>query len=82
MVSELATMRTPLGNTLDVAITTNGHLLAKLAASLKLAGLSRVTVSMDAVSRDKFARITRGVQQLRCRRCRHSRCHPRRSANG
>lgn len=59
MVSELATMSTPLGNTLDVAITTNGHLLAKLAASLKLAGLSRVTVSMDAVSRDKFARITR-----------------------
>ena len=59
IVSELATMRTPLGDTLDVAITTNGHLLAKLAASLKLAGLSRVTVSMDAIDRDKFARITR-----------------------
>src|SRR5271170_3856880 len=60
MVGELAAMRTVRsGKPLDVAITTNGHLLAKLAAPLKDAGLSRVTVSMDAVDRDKFARITR-----------------------
>src|ERR1700677_4217479 len=59
MVSQLAAMQTLAGKAVDVAITTNGHLLAKLAASLKLAGLSRVTVSMDAVDRDKFARITR-----------------------
>jgi cyclic pyranopterin phosphate synthase len=44
---------------LDIALTTNGHLLADLAQPLKDAGLSRVTVSMDAVDHDRFARITR-----------------------
>ena len=44
---------------LDIALTTNGHLLADLAQPLKEAGLSRVTVSMDAVDPDRFARITR-----------------------
>src|SRR5207237_8382563 len=41
------------------AITTNGHLLAEMAAPLKQAGLGRVTVSMDAVDAARFARITR-----------------------
>jgi cyclic pyranopterin phosphate synthase len=60
MVEELSAMRTERSDKLlDVAITTNGHLLAKLAEPLKQAGLSRVTVSMDAVDREKFARITR-----------------------
>ncbi len=44
---------------LDIALTTNGHLLAEMAQPLKDAGLSRVTVSMDAVDPDRFARITR-----------------------
>jgi len=44
---------------LDIALTTNGHLLADLAQPLKEAGLTRVTVSMDAVDPDRFARITR-----------------------
>jgi cyclic pyranopterin phosphate synthase len=44
---------------LDIALTTNGHLLADLAQPLKSAGLTRVTVSMDAVDPDRFARITR-----------------------
>ena len=44
---------------LDIALTTNGHLLADLAQPLKGAGLTRVTVSMDAVDPDRFARITR-----------------------
>jgi len=44
---------------LDIALTTNGHLLADLAKPLKEAGLTRVTVSMDAVDPDRFARITR-----------------------
>ncbi len=44
---------------LDIAITTNGHLLADLAQPLKDAGLNRITVSMDAVDPDRFARITR-----------------------
>jgi cyclic pyranopterin phosphate synthase len=47
------------GEPLDIALTTNGHLLAEMAQPLKAAGLSRVTVSMDAVDPDRFARITR-----------------------
>jgi cyclic pyranopterin phosphate synthase len=47
------------GDSLDIALTTNGHLLADLAQPLKDAGLTRVTVSMDAVDPDRFARITR-----------------------
>jgi cyclic pyranopterin phosphate synthase len=49
----------PVSGTLDIALTTNGHLLADLAQPLKDAGLTRVTVSMDAVDPDRFARITR-----------------------
>jgi GTP 3',8-cyclase len=44
---------------LDLAITTNAHLLAEMAQPLKDAGLNRATVSMDAVDPDRFARITR-----------------------
>jgi cyclic pyranopterin phosphate synthase len=44
---------------LDLALTTNGHLLAPLAKPLKDAGLSRITVSMDAVDPETFTRITR-----------------------
>ena len=47
------------GVPLDVAITTNGHLLAELAEPLAAAGLSRITVSMDAVDSATFSRITR-----------------------
>ncbi len=59
MVSELSAMRTLEGQPLDIAITTNGHLLEDLAQPLAEAGLSRVTVSMDAVDPVRFARITR-----------------------
>jgi cyclic pyranopterin phosphate synthase len=61
-VRDLAKLRTPNnghGEQLDIALTTNGHLLADLAQPLKDAGLTRVTVSMDAVDPDRFARITR-----------------------
>lgn len=59
LVRELARMKTVNGHPLDIAITTNGHLLADLAQPLKDAGLTRATVSMDAVDPEKFARITR-----------------------
>lgn len=68
MVEELSTMRTAYlpdgtptseGLPLDLALTTNGHLLEGLAAPLKRAGLNRVTVSMDAVDPAIFAAITR-----------------------
>ncbi|HWR36093.1 MAG TPA: GTP 3',8-cyclase MoaA [Clostridia bacterium] len=58
-VRDLAQLRTEDGQPLDLAITTNGHLLADLAEPLVRAGLKRVTVSMDAVSAERFERITR-----------------------
>lgn len=69
MVEELSQLRTAYrpdggsagvhGMPLDIALTTNGHLLENLAAPLQAAGLTRVTVSMDAVDADTFSQITR-----------------------
>jgi cyclic pyranopterin phosphate synthase len=59
LVQELAKLRTLDGQPLDLALTTNGHLLAAMAEPLKRAGLNRVTVSMDAVEPETFERITR-----------------------
>jgi cyclic pyranopterin phosphate synthase len=72
MVRELSGMRTAYlpdgtfvgdsdegGLPLDIALTTNGHLLEGLAQPLKDAGLNRATVSMDAVDAETFAAITR-----------------------
>jgi cyclic pyranopterin phosphate synthase len=59
LVKELSGLRTLWGEPLDLALTTNGHLLDELAAPLKAAGLHRVTVSMDAVEAGTFERITR-----------------------
>jgi cyclic pyranopterin phosphate synthase len=39
---------------LDVTLTTNGALLAKQAARLRAAGLSRVTVSLDSLDEETF----------------------------
>ncbi len=58
-VRELAQLRTLQGARLDIALTTNGHLLADMAQPLRDAGLDRITVSMDAVDPEKFAAITR-----------------------
>ncbi len=43
----------------DLAITTNGVLLAEQAGSLKEAGLHRVTVSLDTLRPDRFTALTR-----------------------
>ena len=44
----------------DVALTTNGVLLARYAAELKAAGLKRVTVSLDSLDAAVFARMSGG----------------------
>jgi len=43
----------------DLAMTTNGVLLAQHAAALKDAGLHRLTVSLDTLRRDRFQQLTR-----------------------
>lgn len=44
----------------DIALTTNGSLLAKHARALKEAGLQRVNVSLDALDDEIFAKINGG----------------------
>ncbi|GAB4525548.1 MAG: GTP 3',8-cyclase MoaA [Anaerolineales bacterium] len=46
----------------EVSLTTNAMLLAKKAAALAAAGLTRVNVSLDTLDAEKFRRITRGGQ--------------------
>jgi cyclic pyranopterin phosphate synthase len=41
----------------DIALTTNGFLLAEKAASLKKAGLHRVTVSLHSIDNDIFGKM-------------------------
>jgi len=53
-VRDLAKLRTLEGNKPEIALTTNGQLLAEIARPLKEAGLDRVTVSMDAVDPERF----------------------------
>jgi len=43
---------------LELALTTNGSLLAKHAHALRAAGLDRLTVSLDSLSPEVFARMT------------------------
>jgi cyclic pyranopterin phosphate synthase len=58
-LAQLSSHATGNPKPLDLAITTNGHLLAEMAADLARVGLTRITVSMDAVDNAIFERITR-----------------------
>jgi GTP 3',8-cyclase len=44
----------------QVVMTSNGHLLGRLAAPLAAAGLSAINISLDTLDADRFARITHG----------------------
>jgi cyclic pyranopterin phosphate synthase len=44
----------------DMAMTTNGLLLADHADALARAGLNRVNISLDTLKKDRYAHITRG----------------------
>ncbi len=44
----------------DLAMTTNGHLLASLAEPLREAGLQRLNISIDTLDPRKFAEVSRG----------------------
>ena len=57
LIAQLAELRTPDGHPLDLTLTTNASLLARKAAALKAAGLSRVTISLDALDDAVFRRM-------------------------
>ncbi len=50
----------------EIALTTNGLLLAEYAGQLSEAGLARVNVSLDTLRPERFARLTRrsGLEQV------------------
>ncbi|CAM4326512.1 GTP 3',8-cyclase MoaA [Bordetella tumbae] len=58
LIGMLAELRTPDGRPLELTLTTNGTLLSRKAAALKQAGLTRVTVSLDALDAEMFARLS------------------------
>ncbi|MDE2147763.1 MAG: GTP 3',8-cyclase MoaA [Burkholderiales bacterium] len=57
LVAQLAALRTPAGQALDLTLTTNGSLLERKAQALHAAGLRRVTVSLDALDDATFRRM-------------------------
>ena len=57
LIAQLAALRTPAGEVLDLTLTTNGSLLARKARALKDAGLNRVTVSLDGLDDAVFRRM-------------------------
>lgn len=58
LVEKLAKLHTQEGKPIEVALTTNGVLLAQKAQSLKDAGLSRASVSLDGLSEETFKRMS------------------------
>jgi len=53
-IERLVAMLSVLPGLDDIALTTNGSLLARKAVTLKEAGLSRVTVSLDSLDNETF----------------------------
>jgi GTP 3',8-cyclase len=54
LVQQLAALRTPQGEPVDLTLTTNGSALRALAGPLRDAGLQRITVSLDSLDDEVF----------------------------
>ena len=57
LIEMLARLSDGNGRAIEIALTTNGILLARKAQALKDAGLSRLTVSLDSLSEETFRRM-------------------------
>ncbi|MDO8702221.1 MAG: GTP 3',8-cyclase MoaA [Undibacterium sp.] len=57
LITMLRGISTPDGRELDITLTTNGSLLARKAQSLRDAGLTRVTVSLDSLNDATFKQM-------------------------
>ena len=62
-ISELVGELTALEGVQDVALTTNGVLLAQHAAELKANGLHRITVSLDTLDAEIFKQMSGGFAE-------------------
>ena len=58
LIEKLARLTGADGRPVDIAMTTNGVLLAQKARALKDAGLTRLTVSLDGLSEQSFKRMS------------------------
>ena len=58
-LSELIRLVARVPGIADIALTTNGLLLAGQAEALRAAGLQRITVSLDTLREDRFRALTR-----------------------
>ncbi len=58
-VSDLVRMLSRPSGVRDIAMTTNGVLLAKRAAALREAGLTRITLSLDTLRPERFQQFAR-----------------------
>ncbi|MBE2269226.1 MAG: GTP 3',8-cyclase MoaA [Anaerolinea sp.] len=56
-LDQLIAQLTSISGVEDIAMTTNGFLLEKMAQPLKDAGLARVTISLDSLDNDVFRRM-------------------------
>ncbi|MCD4653605.1 radical SAM protein [bacterium] len=59
-VTTLLQMMRSIPKVQEIALTTNGSLLAPIAEKLKTAGLDRVNISLDTLDPERFRVITRG----------------------
>jgi len=59
LVGKLASLQTPAGAPVDLAMTTNGATFRSLAPDLVSAGLRRVNISLDTLRHDRFVTLTR-----------------------
>jgi cyclic pyranopterin phosphate synthase len=57
LIEMLSQIRTPDGRPIELTLTTNATLLARKARSLKNAGLTRITVSLDAIDDQVFRQM-------------------------
>jgi cyclic pyranopterin phosphate synthase len=58
LIEKLAKLACADGKPVEIAMTTNGVMLAKKAQALKDAGLTRLTVSLDGLSEETFRRMS------------------------
>jgi cyclic pyranopterin phosphate synthase len=58
LIASLAKLHTTEAKPLDIALTTNGVILAQKAQSLKDAGLARISVSLDSLDNATFRRMS------------------------
>jgi GTP 3',8-cyclase len=56
-IDRLIAMLTAIDGLEDIAMTTNGSLMRKMATRLKEAGLKRVTISLDSLDNEKFGKM-------------------------